>query len=107
MQESRHGLSEEMPLTPGVDLYPITKAVGQEICAVHAANAPIHVLTCVFASFVDAEPDAGREGGGLSPFAHTFPDAARAVRCCLEVLPPLTSPPLPLVPCPSSAIVRD
>ena len=56
MQESRHGLSEEMPLTPGVDLYPITKAVGQEICAVHAANAPLHVLPSLFASFVDAEP---------------------------------------------------
>ena len=92
MQESRHGMSEDMPMAPGVDLYPITKALGQEICAVHAANSAIHVLTCLFASFVEPEPLPGKEHQGMSAFSHTFADAARAVRCCLEVeLPSLPS----------------
>ena len=76
-------LREEIPPHPGTGLYALTKSLGQEVCRVFAAQHPIHVLTLLFSSFVEPEP--ANPAAGMNPFALTFPDAARAVRCALEV----------------------
>jgi nucleoside-diphosphate-sugar epimerase len=78
-------IPEEVPLHSGTNLYAHSKSLGQEICRVFAANYPVHVLTTLFLSFKEAEPGPEQRGSDTSPFSVTFPDAARAIRKCLEV----------------------
>lgn len=78
------GLREDIPPHPGTLLYALSKSVGQEICRIFADQHPIHVLTLIVSSFVDAQPPAGW-CGDMNPFAVTYADAARAIRCALEV----------------------
>jgi nucleoside-diphosphate-sugar epimerase len=78
-------INEEIPLHSGTNLYAHSKSVGQEICRVFAANYPIHVLTTLFLSFRAAQPKPKQYGGDTNPFSVTFPDAARAIRKCLEI----------------------
>ena len=78
-------IKEEVPLHSGLNLYAHSKSIGQEICRVFSANHPIHVLTTLFLSFREAQPSPEQEGGDTNPFSVTFPDAARAIRRCLEV----------------------
>lgn len=75
------GIREEVPPHPGTGLYALSKSLGQEVCRIHAAQNDIHVLTLLFSSFVEA---AGDPENGMNPFAVTFADAARGVRCALE-----------------------
>jgi nucleoside-diphosphate-sugar epimerase len=77
------GIREEIPPHPGTGLYALTKSLGQEICRVFSEQHPIHVLTLLFSSFVEPEPPKPPPVG-MNPFAVTFADAARAVRCALE-----------------------
>lgn len=82
------GLQEEIPSHAGTLLYALSKSVGQEICRVYAQQHPIHVLTMIVSSFIDAEPPVDWRGdwrGDMNPFAVTYADAARAIRCALEV----------------------
>ena len=78
-------INEEVPLHSGTNLYAHSKSIGQEICRVFTANYPIHLLTTLFLSFREAQPTPEQLGGDLNPFSVTFPDAARAIRKCLEV----------------------
>ena len=78
-------INEEVPLHSGLNLYAHSKSVGQEICRVFSANHPIHVLTTLFLSFREAIPTPEQYGSDTNPFSVTFPDAARAIRKCLEV----------------------
>ena len=78
-------INEEVPLHSGTNLYAHSKSVGQEICRVFAANYPINVLTTLFLSFRNAQPEDEQLGGDTNPFSVTFPDAARAIRKCLEI----------------------
>jgi hypothetical protein len=97
-----HSINESMPAQPGLWLYAITKAIGHEITRVFSSRHPIHVMQCLVSGFFDPEPPpspppplsggGGRGGGGeaveqleLRPMSVTFPDAAAAVRKCLEV----------------------
>jgi nucleoside-diphosphate-sugar epimerase len=80
------GIREEVPPHPGTGLYALSKSLGQELCRVYAQRHPIHVLTLLFSSFVDPAP-AHSPVEGMNPFAVTFADAARGVRCALEVDP--------------------
>ena len=77
------GIHEEAPPHPGTDLYALSKSLGQEACRVFAARYPIHVLTLLFSSFVEAASPR-KPQDGMNPFAVTFADAARGVRCALE-----------------------
>ena len=79
-----YDINEEVPLHSGLDLYAHSKSVGQEICRVFSANYPIHVLTTLFLNFREAQPKADQFGSDTNPFSVTFPDAARAIRKCLE-----------------------
>ena len=45
------GIVEEVPPHPGLNLYAISKGLGQEICRVFALNHPINVILCLFLSF--------------------------------------------------------
>jgi len=78
-------IREEVPPHPGLDLYAISKAAGQEICRVFSENCPIHVLCMLFISFRPPEPAPGAEGQGINSFAVTFRDAAQAIKLALEV----------------------
>ena len=98
------GIVEEVPAHSGTDLYALSKAAGQEICRLFAEQHPIHVLCMLFLNFRPAHPDDPRWAKlweqirrrrrlgrrrfrgprDLIPFAITFPDAARAIRCALE-----------------------
>lgn len=83
------GLVEEVPAHAGTGLYALSKSTGQEICRIFAEQHAIHVLMMLFLNFRAADPEdprrGRRAGHDLSPFAVTFPDAARCIRCALEV----------------------
>ena len=80
------GLREEIPPHPGTLLYALSKSLGQEICRIFADQHPIHVLTMIVSSFLESEPP-GSWRGDMNPFAVTYADAARAIRCALQVDP--------------------
>ena len=42
------------------------------------------MLTTLFLNFREAQPKADQFGSDTNPFSVTFPDAARAIRKCLE-----------------------
>ena len=87
-----HDITEEIPPQPGTGLYALTKSLGHELCRVYSEQHPIHVLMLLFSSFRDL-PSPDQEPGDANPFAVTFADAARAIRCALEVdLATLPSP---------------
>lgn len=77
------GICEEIPPHSGTGLYALTKSLGQEICRIFAEQYPVHVLTLLFSSFVEPMPP-GPPPASMNPFAVTFADAARGVRCALE-----------------------
>ncbi|HJP30577.1 MAG TPA: NAD(P)-dependent oxidoreductase [Candidatus Latescibacteria bacterium] len=79
-------LHEEIPPHPGTGLYAVSKSLGQELCRIFSEGYPIHVITMIVSSFIDAEPPPGWRGE-MNPFAVTYADAARAIRCALEVDP--------------------
>ena len=82
-------ISEDVPPHPGINLYAITKALGQEICKVVSENEPIHVITNLYWNLgLPAEPE--HRGGGVTPFAVTVRDAARAIHCSLDVPLPVS-----------------
>ena len=77
-------ISEEVPLHSGLNLYAHSKSIGQEICQVFSDNHNINVLTMLFLSFRDPDPNPDEFGGNTNPFSVTFRDAARAIRKGLE-----------------------
>ncbi|MEW6752473.1 MAG: NAD(P)-dependent oxidoreductase [Candidatus Latescibacterota bacterium] len=76
-------IREEVPPHPGLNLYALSKGLGQEVCRVYSECYPLHVLCMLFISFRAPQPQ--RPGEGINSFAVTFADAARAIRCGLEV----------------------
>ena len=74
------------PTRPGCLLYPHSKFLGQEILRVFAEWHGLEVPNLLFSKFGDAEI-----GNGFYPMMVTWRDAARALRCALEV-PSLPSP---------------
>jgi nucleoside-diphosphate-sugar epimerase len=79
-----HDITEEIPPHPGTGLYALTKSLGHEVCRVYTEQHPIHVLMFLFSSFRGV-PLPDQKPGDTNPFAVTFADAARAIRCALEV----------------------
>ena len=77
-------ISPEIPAHPGLNLYSLSKGIGQEICRVFADNHPIHVILCLFLSFPAAD-EPNNVGQGTNPFSVTFADAATCIRKMLEV----------------------
>lgn len=104
------GISEEVPIRPGLGIYQLSKGCGSEICRVFSENYHITVITALFFGFVGAWGDAVHfrihfhihklvwpslqlqcarshvhGGQGNLPFTVTFRDAAQLVRKCVEV----------------------
>lgn len=76
-------LSPDMPPQPGVNLYALTKALGQEICRVFAANHDLYVQTYLFYNFRD--PDNLTPGTDATPFSVSWKNAAQVFRLGLEI----------------------
>ena len=90
-EEFDFDLSPDMPPQPGMRLYAITKALGQEVLRVFADSFDIYVQTLLFYNFYhpetlsvprSAEP---RLGTDLTPFSVAWQDAGKAIRCALEI----------------------
>ena len=67
-------LNPDMPPQPGIGLYAITKALGQEICRVFAEEYEIYVQTYLFYNFRD--PDDLHRDRPVRPFAISWQNAA-------------------------------
>jgi nucleoside-diphosphate-sugar epimerase len=90
-------IQPEIPPQPGVNLYAITKSLGQEICKVFSdKNDSIYLQTLLFYNFYarDLEPggpiDRKRmppqpKGTDLTPYSIVWEDAAEAIKCALEI----------------------
>ena len=85
-------LNPDMPAQPGVNLYALTKSLGQEICEQFAKeNDFIYLQTLLFYKFYDENfiPAAQNKpqplGSDPSPYSITWTDAAEAIRLALEI----------------------
>jgi len=82
-------LVDDIPARPGDGMvsYIITKLLGQEVCRIYAEQYQLEVPTLTFAGFYNPEVVTA----GLATLAVSWADAARAIRCAVEV-PNLPSP---------------
>ena len=75
------------------DVQALSKRLGLELCRVFAKTQPLEVLCALFYNLPPAVPANNNTTApqqappptGLPPFSVTFPDAARAIRQCVEV----------------------
>jgi len=85
------GLEPEMPMQPGVNLYALTKSLGQEICRIYSEQHDLSVQTYLFYNFWDPAtltPDRERQ---IRPFAISWQNAATifplGLKIALDALP--------------------
>ena len=89
-------INPDIPPQPGVNLYAITKALGQEICRVYTENnSHIYLQTLLFYNFYNDSLTLGGErnvgkppqevGTDLTPFSIRWEDAAEAIKKALEI----------------------
>jgi len=85
-------LNPDMPPQPGVNLYALSKSLGQEICNQFSRkNDFIFLQTLLFYTFYDenyiraAENTPQPSGTDPSPFSVTWTDAAEAIKLALEI----------------------
>jgi nucleoside-diphosphate-sugar epimerase len=85
-------LNPDMPPQPGVNLYALSKSLGQEICNQFSRkNDFIFLQTLLFYTFYDenyiraAENIPQPSGTDPSPFSITWTDAAEAIKLALEI----------------------
>ena len=85
------GLEPDMPMQPGVNLYALTKSLGQEICRIFSEQHDLYVQTYLFYNFWDpadlpTEPDRQPRA-----FAISWQNAATifglGLKIALETLP--------------------
>ncbi|PJF48195.1 MAG: NAD-dependent epimerase/dehydratase family protein [Chloroflexi bacterium] len=78
-----HDIVDDVPPRPGKDwVYLMSKYFGQEICRIFAEHYGLVVPTLTFCQFV--EPTT-LYGSRIHPLTISWGDAARAIRCALEV----------------------
>ena len=86
-------ITPDIPPQPGVNIYAISKALGQEICEVFTEkNEFIFLQTLLFYNFYDEEllkPNDKKgddnTGKDLTPFSVRWEDAAEALKLALEI----------------------
>jgi nucleoside-diphosphate-sugar epimerase len=84
-----YDIVDDVPPRPSKDwVYFMSKYFGQEICRIFAEFYGLVVPALTFCEFVNPTV---RRGDHLHPLSVSWPDAARAIRCALEV-PALPSP---------------
>lgn len=79
---SDYDIPADAPPRAGRHLYGHSKYLGQEICRVFADYYDLEVLVLLFTSFVQPGIEQSRP---IYPFAVSWQDAARAIRCAIEV----------------------
>ena len=89
-------INPDIPPQPGVNLYAITKALGQEICRVFTEKNPyMYLQTLLFYNFYNDSLTLGgrrnvgkppqNQGTDLTPFSVRWEDAASAIKKALEI----------------------
>jgi len=89
-------INPDIPPQPGVNLYAITKALGQEICRVFTEKNPyMYLQTLLFYNFYNDSLTLGgrrnvgkppqNKGTDLTPFSVRWEDAASAIKKALEI----------------------
>lgn len=84
-------LNPEMPPAPGTRLYPLSKALGQEICRIFSERYDIELLTLLYYHMVHPDQLLGGQNcsrvlhDDLCPQSVAWPDAGDAIRCALEI----------------------
>jgi nucleoside-diphosphate-sugar epimerase len=85
------GLNPDIPAQPGVNLYALTKSLGQEICRVFTEAHDIYVQTYLFYNFWDPANLPAERTGHIRPFAISWQNAATifplGLQIALEELP--------------------
>ena len=93
-EEWDFALNPDMPPRPGTRLYPLTKALGQEVLRVFAERHDLYVQTLLFCNLRQTDTLRGPEGtpewhrvpgSDMWPFTTAWPDVGTAVRAALEV----------------------
>ncbi len=84
-------LNPDMPAQPGVNLYALTKSLGQEICRVFSVEHDIYVQTYLFYNFWDPANLSTARDRQVRPFAISWQNAAQifplGLKIALEALP--------------------
>lgn len=78
-----HAISPDVPPHPGINLYALSKSLGQEICRAFTLTHEIYVQDYLFYSFRDVQQL--RPGAGGVPFVVTWRDAAELFRLGLDI----------------------
>lgn len=78
-----YDIRPDIPPHSGVNLYAISKSLGQDICRVFTENHDIHVMDFLFYNFRD--PEKVKQGDGGVPFIVSWSDAGQAFERGLEV----------------------
>jgi nucleoside-diphosphate-sugar epimerase len=76
-------LSAGLPMRPGMDLYFISKFLGQEVCRIFAEEHDLEVPCLLFGTFLDPS-GTPYEPHGAYPLAISWADAAEAMRQALH-----------------------
>lgn len=82
-EEFDYEINSDIPPQPGINLYALTKSLGQEICKVFTEHNDLYVLCYLFYNFRNS--DDPRVGTDLTPFSVSWRDAAGAFRLGLEI----------------------
>ncbi|BCX03501.1 MAG: hypothetical protein KatS3mg053_1439 [Candidatus Roseilinea sp.] len=78
-----HDIVDDVPPRPGKDwVYMMSKYFGQEICRIFAEHHGLVVPALTFCQFVESSTPYGPR---IHPLTISWGDAARAIRCALEV----------------------
>lgn len=85
------GLGPDMPMQPGVNLYALTKSLGQEICRIYSEQHDLYVQTYLFYNFWDPATLTHERDRQVRPFAISWQNAATifplGLQIALEKLP--------------------
>lgn len=85
------GLNPDMPSQPGINLYALTKSLGQEICRVFSEEHDIYIQTYLFYYFCDPANLPNERERQVRPFAVSWQNAAQifplGLTIDLETLP--------------------
>lgn len=71
-------VSEDAPLHPGSELYPMTKFLGGEVTRAFAERHGLEVITFLYCNFMPADGGEHPDGSGCWPFVTSWEDCGEA-----------------------------
>lgn len=75
---SDFGVTDDIPLHPGGDLYAVSKFLGGEITRVFAERCSLEVVTFLYCHFMPADGGDRADGSGCYPFVTSWEDTGEA-----------------------------